>query len=77
MSEYDLLRSLQEKPEKTPLPPGKKYLEKSVVVEGEAIAIHIPAREEENFARYIDENNGFFDKYDFNQMMRELRGIRG
>lgn len=77
MSDYNLIQSLQTKPEKTPLPPGKKYSEHVVVVEGNDVKIHIPTREEENLTRYINENQGVFDKYNFNKMMRDLRGIRG
>jgi len=76
MKEFPLIRSLQEKNDKTSLPKGHLYEKLSVKVEGEEILVHIPKKEVESFTSKCD-GDGPLNKYLFNKIMREVRGIRG
>lgn len=76
MSDFSLIKSLQEQSTKTPLPKGHKYKEMVVEVEGEEITVHIPSKEVESFV-LMCEGDGTLDKYSFNIILREVRGIRG
>ena len=77
MKDFPLIKSLQTPDERTPLPRGHKYTQHEVVVEGDTITVNIPEKESDKFAEFIAENQGSVDKYSFNKIMRELRGIRG
>ena len=76
MSDFPLIRSLQKKNDKTPLPKGHLYEEIVVEVEGQEITVNIPQKEVENFALMCS-GDGPMYKYTFNKIMREVRGIRG
>ena len=77
MAEFPLIKSLQTPDDKTPLPKGHKYTKHDVVVEGENITVNIPEKESNRFQSFIEESGGDLDKYNFNKIMRDLRGIRG
>ena len=76
MKDFPLIRSLQDKSDKTPLPKGHKYAEYEVTVEGETMTVNIPVNETEAFESALEETD-LMDKYSFNRIMREVRGIRG
>ena len=76
MSKYPFIQSLQAKNDKTELPRGHKYSKFEVVVEGEKVTVHIPKSESETFLTEIEALEEV-DKYHFNKIMREVRGIRG
>jgi len=77
MKDFPLIESLQTPDEKTPIPKGHKYVQHDVVVEGEHLKVNIPEKESDNFQAFIVKNDAKLDKYNFNKIMRELRGIRG
>lgn len=76
MSDFSLIRSLQEKDNKTPLPRGHKYTQYEIVVEKEKLTVHIPIKEAETFENAVG-NTENMDKYNFSKIMRQVRGIRG
>ena len=76
MSDFPLIKSLQTKNEKTPLPSGRQYTKFKVVVEGEEMIVHIPVKESKKFEAILEGSDNM-DKYNFNEIMRDLRGIRG
>ena len=76
MEDFPLIKSLQEKDGKTPLPAGHKYVEYDVVVEGKKMIVHIPASETATFESALNESDRM-DKYSFSKIMRTVRGIRG
>lgn len=76
MSEFSLIKRLQEKTDKTPIPTGHKYETLEVDVEGEKVTVHIPLKEAEQFTIMCNDSEPM-NKYSFNKIMREFRGIRG
>lgn len=76
MSNFPLIRSLQTPNKVNPLPKGHKYSEYNVVVEGENKKVYIPISEGERFQKEL-ETVDEMDKYYFNRIMRDVRGIRG
>ncbi len=76
MSEFPLIQSLGKTNDKTPLPKGHKYQKYMVVVEGQKLVVHIPLKETETFETTWGDRTSM-DKYSFNKLMREVRGIRG
>lgn len=79
MTDYSLIKSLQNPKldDKTPLPPGRKYTEMKVIVEGEERTIFIPSREHPNVLQdeNIDIENLTYER--FKELLRKYRGIRG
>ena len=76
MEDFPLIKSLQEKDDKTPLPRGHKYVEYEVIVEGEKMTVHIPEKESATFEEALGGSERM-DKYSFSKIMRSVRGIRG
>lgn len=76
MSDFPLIESLQDKNNKTPLPKGHEYRKYTISVDGTETLVHIPLRETKLFEETVGES-GKMDKYSFNKLMREVRGIRG
>ena len=76
MDRYPLIKSLQDKTDKTPLPKGHTYVEYKVVIENEEIIVNIPTKEADAFEATLEATDGI-NKYDFKQIMRKFRGIRG
>jgi len=77
MKDFPLIKSLEAVDERTPLPKGHKYTKHTVIVEGKSIIANIPERETEKFEAFIKDCGGEADKYSFNKIMHDLRGIRG
>lgn len=79
MSKYGLIKQLENpvKDDKTQLPKGIEYRQKTVIVEGEERLVNIPAKEVGEFDRLITEAGHKISATTFNKIMREVRGIRG
>lgn len=77
MTDFPLIKGLQnpEKDEKTPLPRGIKYAKFDVIVENEEMTVHVPEREAAGFEQEIAKAE--LSRYDFKQILRKYRGVRG
>jgi len=76
MSNYSLIKQLQETPTETNLlPEGVEYTQFTVNVNNNDVVVNIPLREAEDFESRIAEDKKY-TQIKFRSLMREFRGIR-
>jgi len=77
MEKYSLIGQLDETQE-TPepkLPPGIKYQQYEILVEGKEMVVNIPLRETATFEQILSEYETI-DREQMNEVLRHVRGIR-
>lgn len=79
MSKYTLIQQLENPivDERTPLPKGIEYCQKTLTVEGEERVANVPLRESKTFDELVSNAGSKITAREYNDILRKVRGIRG